>query len=210
MALFRLLESWGVTPDHLLGHSIGELAAAHVAGVLSLDDACTLVAARGKLMQALPSGGAMLAAEATEELTCLTGLDIAAINSLDVAGGVRPRGRDRCSSRRLWKDRRHKRLTVSHAFHSKLMEPMLAEFATVAESLTYHQPRIAMLGDVTDPAYWVRQVRATVRFADGVQWLREQDVSTFVELGPDGRVERATSRTPFRCCVATATKPIPC
>ncbi|TDP92878.1 type I polyketide synthase [Labedaea rhizosphaerae] len=184
VASFRLLASWGLTPDHLVGHSIGELAAAHVAGVLSLDDACTLVSARGKLMQALPPGGAMLAVEATAA-EVPDGIDIAAINSATslVVSGTED---EIAGLAEHWKDRRHKRLRVSHAFHSRLVEPMLDEFAAVARTLTYHPPAIEIIaaGDVTDPGYWVRQVRDTVRFADAVQRLH--NVVTCLELGPDG------------------------
>uniref|UniRef100_UPI00384CB54C type I polyketide synthase n=1 Tax=Amycolatopsis eburnea TaxID=2267691 RepID=UPI00384CB54C len=181
VALFRLLESWGIRPDVVVGHSVGEIAAAHVAGVLSLEDAATLVAARGRLMQALPEGGVMIAVQASEEDVELPdGVSLAAVNGPDA---VVLSGEEAAVTEYAARFAKTKRLNTSHAFHSALMEPMLAEFAAAIDGLTTTEPVIPWVSTVEQgPDYWVRQVRECVRFADAVA---ATDARTFVEIGPD-------------------------
>ncbi len=202
VALFRLLESYALKPDFLIGHSVGELAAAHVAGVLGLADACALVAARGRLMGALPEGGAMLAVQASErelaDVSHLLGeqLALAAVNGPDsvvLSGEVAAIERFRGE----WdaRGRKSTRLNVSHAFHSPLMAPMLEEFRAVAEGVSFEQARIPIVSNLSgaiagaelgSAEYWVRHVREAVRFADGIAALEQAGVTRFLELGPDG------------------------
>ncbi|MEV4057770.1 type I polyketide synthase [Amycolatopsis sp. NPDC049688] len=214
-ALFRLVESWGVRPDVVAGHSIGEIAAAHAAGVLSLPDAARLVAARGRLMQALPPGGVMVAVAASEaEVAGLLGdgVELAAVNGpaavvlsgehdavLAAADRMRERGH------------KTKQLTVSHAFHSSLMEPMLAAFTAELAGVTWQEPEIPVIsnvtgrlagpGELTDPRYWAEHVRRPVRFADGIAAAAELGGTLFVELGPGAALSALVGETAGAPCV---------
>ncbi|HEY8978073.1 MAG TPA: KR domain-containing protein, partial [Streptomyces sp.] len=194
VGLFRLYESWGVRPAVVVGHSIGEVAAAHVAGVLSLEDAAVLISTRARLMEGLPSGGAMVAVQAGEEEVAgrLAGVGLAAVNAADsvvVAGDEAGVEEVAAYFREL--GRKVKRLTVSHAFHSPLMEPVLDDFLVVARTLTYNEPQIPVVSTVgtelewTDPEYWTAHIRSTVRFHQALEQLGEEYAElALVELGP--------------------------
>ncbi|GKQ37974.1 type I polyketide synthase [Streptomyces sp. A012304] len=203
VALFRLYESWGVRPDLLLGHSIGELSAAHLAGVWSLPDAAALVAARATLMQELPADGAMIAVAASEEEVRAAlaehgaAVDLAAVNgpsAVVLSGDSEPVRA--LADHFAAQGRKTRRLRTSHAFHSAHMDGMLDRFREVAAGVTASPARIPVISNVTGrPAtddelgsadYWARHVRATVRFADGVTALADAGATALVELGPDG------------------------
>jgi acyl transferase domain-containing protein/NADPH:quinone reductase-like Zn-dependent oxidoreductase/acyl carrier protein len=208
VGMFRVLEGLGVRPDFLIGHSVGELAAAHVAGVFSLEDACRLVLARGRLMGELPAGGAMVALQASEEEAvellgdCAGCVALAAVNG---PSSVVISGDEECVDdiAAVWRERGRKtrRLRVSHAFHSPRMDAMLEEFARVAGEIAYAEPRLTVVSNVTGESfggeigcsaeYWVRHVREPVRFHQGVRWLCDAGVTRFLEVGPDAALTAA-------------------
>ncbi|MFE7976079.1 SDR family NAD(P)-dependent oxidoreductase, partial [Streptomyces shenzhenensis] len=205
VALYRLAESFGVRADVLVGHSLGELSAAFVAGVWSLADAVRVVVARGRLMGALPSGGRMVAVEATEDEVVPLVADVVAagavvsLAAVNAPGAVVVSGEvvavDQIAGIFAGRGRRTRVLAVSHAFHSPLMEPMLGEFGEVLAGVEFRAPSIPVVSNVTgevasveelcSPGYWVRHVREAVRFGDGVGAVLAQGVATVVEFGPE-------------------------
>ncbi|MFL6072393.1 MAG: SDR family NAD(P)-dependent oxidoreductase [Mycobacteriales bacterium] len=211
VALARLLDSYRVQPDYLIGHSIGELTAAHLAGVLTLQDAATLITARATLMQSARTGGAMIAIQASEEeipdhLAAINGPQSVVISGdEDTVTAIAGR----------FEDRKTKRLQVSHAFHSEHMDPILDRYREVAESLNYHPPKLPVVSNLTGQIqtdytadYWVRQVREPVRFHDGLHTLTDNGVTHYLELGPNATLSPLTTHchtTPHS--IATTTDP---
>ncbi|HAY81923.1 MAG TPA: hypothetical protein DCY79_19140 [Planctomycetaceae bacterium] len=199
-SLAQLWQSWGVQPSFAMGHSVGEYVACTVAGVLSLADGLKLIAARGRLMNALPSGGSMVA--------CMTGekqvlaameaagvqVDIAAVNAPSqtvISGNVEPC--DAVSEKLAAEGIKTVKLVVSHAFHSSLMEPMLADFHQVASEVTFGQPQFPVVSNVTgrmadatmlSADYWCDHIRGAVRFLDSIQVLADAGPEVFLEVGP--------------------------
>jgi 4-hydroxyphenylalkanoate synthase len=208
VSIFRLLEHWGISADFVVGHSVGELVAAHVAQVLSLQDAAVVVAARGRLMQSLPGGGVMYTVAAAEDevVPLLTdGVGIAAINA---PGSVVVSGEQQAVAAVVeglaGQGRRVRQLAVSHAFHSPLMEPMLEEFGRVVSGIAVGVPKIAVVSNVTaalagsdfgSAQYWVNHVRQPVRFADSVRFLESQGATWFIESGPGGALSASIEQT---------------
>lgn len=203
VALWRLWDSWGVRPQVVLGHSVGELAAAHIAGVMGLDDACRLVAARGRLMQALPVKGMMASLEASDvevaaaikSLALQGKADIASYNTprQTVASGDVDAVEELCSYFTA-QGRRSTTLDVSHAFHSHHMDGIMEELQAVAAKVRFSPPKLAVVssytgqfagqGQLESPEYWVQQARRPVRFSDGIQALVDSSINVFLELGP--------------------------
>lgn len=206
-ALAQLWQSWGIAPDVVMGHSVGEYVAAVVAGVFSLEEGLKLIATRGRLMQQLPSGGEMvsvLASEAQVRSAIVSYVDmvglakpvvgIAAINGTHsvVISGVSEAIQAICSSLAEM-GIKTKPLQVSHAFHSPLMQPMLAEFEVVAKEVTYNQPQIPLISNVTGqqateeiatPEYWVNHVLQPVHFVQSMRTLNQEGYELFLEIGP--------------------------
>uniref|UniRef100_A0A8H2PHT5 KR domain-containing protein n=1 Tax=Mycolicibacterium mucogenicum DSM 44124 TaxID=1226753 RepID=A0A8H2PHT5_MYCMU len=210
VSLFAVLRSWGVAPDFVLGHSVGEFSAAYVAGVLTLPDAALLIAARGRLMQALPPGGAMTAVSAGEHTVApllADGAVIAAINAPESVVISGPQGAVNATADRLaGQGHRVHPLAVSHAFHSPLMEPMLDEFARIAARVEPRRPQIPLISNVTAQSvgadgdfgsarYWVEHIRKPVHFADGIRNLQPHGATHFIEVGPGSGLTAAVEQS---------------
>lgn len=198
-ALAKLWISWGIEPDVLLGHSVGEYVAACLAGVFSLEDGLKLIAARGRLMQALPHGEMLSIRSDEMRVEAIIApyradVSIAAINGPQ---SVVISGKDeiihKLAAQFASEGIKTHLLTVSHAFHSPMMTPILNAFRDVARAISYTSPSLSLISNVTGqlatdevatPDYWVRHVHSAVRFADGIATLQEQNIDIFLEVGP--------------------------
>ena len=199
-ALFELWKSWGIEPDFVIGHSVGEYVAACVAGVFSLEDGLKLIAERGRLMQTLPQDGKMVALLAAEEeirpivAPYSESVSLAAINTSEsvVISGKSEIIKLICNDLEE-KGIKIKPLTVSHAFHSPLMKPILADFKRIAQEISFSVPKIPLVSNVTGQIastevttadYWCRHIYQPVRFAEGMESLQEQNIDIWLEIGP--------------------------
>ncbi|MCB9450589.1 MAG: type I polyketide synthase [Anaerolineaceae bacterium] len=201
-ALAQLWLSWGVRPAAVMGHSVGEYVAACIAGVFTLEDGLKLIAARGRLMQSLPSGGGMVAVLADEAtITAVIApyadqVSIAAVNGPDnlVISGAQS-ALDEITAQLAAQGIKNRPLVVSHAFHSPLMDSILADFEAVAREVNYHRPQITLISNVTgqpfatgtqpDAVYWRDHIRAAVQFRDSMESLHQQGFPVFLEVGPN-------------------------
>ncbi len=208
-ALARLLMEWGVQPQAMIGHSIGEYVAACLAGVFSLEDGLRLVALRGRLMQEMPAGSMLSVSLPEPELRPLLGpeLSLAALNgpALSVVSG--PTGAIEALEKKLIaKQIEVRRLHTSHAFHSKMMEPVLGRFQSLIQGIELHPPAVPFISnvtgtwitnsDATDPEYWARHLRQTVRFSEGMEELLGDPNRIFVEVGPGRALATLARRSP--------------
>jgi acyl transferase domain-containing protein len=211
-ALAKLWLEWGMRPAAVTGHSVGEYAAACIAGVFSLDDALHLVCARGRLMQQMPAGcmtGVLLAeAQLAPLLALVDGISVAAVNcpSACVVSGNET---SMAALERMFAERGvpHRRLHVSHAAHSQMMDPILQEFHSEVKRIRLHAPVIPYVSnvsgtwvtsEVTDPDYWVSHMRQAVRFADGVTELLKEPSRIFLEVGPGRTLSGLIAQHPAR------------
>jgi len=210
-ALAELWRSWGVEPSAMLGHSIGEYCAATLAGAMTLEDALPFVAARGRLMAGLPEGGAMLSVSASEEevraaLETHPGIDVAAFNAPDEIVLSGPDANiKKLASTLSERGLRVRPLTVSHAFHSWLMDPILDKFEATARAIKFEAPRIPIVTNLTgalakgdevaSARYWREHLRGSVRCRQGLEALRELGCTVFIEIGPGGTLSELGTRT---------------
>ncbi len=200
-ALSELWKDWGIKPDFAIGHSAGEYVAAVVAGILSLEDGLKLIVTRGRLMQALPAGGGMAAILADEKTVKNTlaekgiNVDIAAYNGPNqIVLSGKQEDIEKAVDVFVQKGFKKRRLYVSHASHSRLMDPMLEEFRKVVQAFAFHPPtQIGFISNLTgkligpqdiNADYWIKHIRNSVQYAQGMNQIKELGCEAFLEIGP--------------------------